>query len=152
MKKIALLAFALIALSAQSAPVKLEVCKDQPGASLENVYDTRSFYSGQVTLFAYDTVEPAAASKGLAITYNVPTNNEQGFGERGCVALTYLNSVETLSKIKAAYNARTGLTLTIKGNRLSGDGDFKNTVITLNIRTVNTGRADEGQVVTADEK
>jgi hypothetical protein len=78
------------------------------GADLSGV---RTFYQGNVTLFALDTVEPACCPAGVAIVMPAePRGNEPvGFT---CWAIKGLAAVD-LRAARSSYDPRRGLTLTI---------------------------------------
>ena len=90
---------------------------DDAGVALEDVAagadlsGVRSFYRGDVTLFALDTIEPACCSAGVAIVMPAePHGNEPvGFA---CWAIKGLAAVD-LRAARSSYDPRRGLTLTI---------------------------------------
>lgn len=151
-----LLAVALFSLSqfAFSKPLELTKC-DVVGANIENMLfgkeSQKSFYNGNVGLVVYDTIEPAAASYGIAIVHNEPAENPEGYITRKCLAIPYLSDVD-LKNAKSTYNARTGVTVVIKARKMDGfTGDARDAKIVINIKSVNTGTISEGHVVTAEE-
>lgn len=146
-------AFFLMSQVAFSKPLELVTCSDA-GAGLETMLmgadHQRSFYNGNVGLITYFTQEPAAAPYGIAVVYTEPVEME-GFMLRKCLAIPYLSGVD-LKIAKSTYNATTGLTVTVPVKKMDGfTGLDRDTTIRINIKTVNTGRIDEGHVVTAEE-
>ncbi len=150
MKLLVTLSLLIASLGATAGKLTLSECKDVPGVSVENVFGVRSFHDGQVMLMDVDTVEPAAGAHNLVITYYKPESAE-GYAPRGCSVVTFLAGIGDLAKIKATYSARTGITALVPVRRMNADGNFVSKVITLNIRTINAGRENEGQVVSAIE-
>lgn len=151
-----LLAVALFSLSqfAFSKPLELTKC-DDVGANIENMLfgkeSQKSYYNGNVGLVVFDTIEPAAASYGIAIVHNEPAENPEGFITRKCLAVPFLSAVD-LKNAKSTYNARTGVTVVIKARKMDGfTGDARIAKIVINIKSVNTGTISEGHVVTAEE-
>ena len=151
-----LLAVALFSLSqfAFSKPLELNKC-DDVGANIENMLfgkeSQRSFFNGNVGIVVYDTIEPAAASYGIAIVHNEPAENPEGFITRKCLAVPNLSAVD-LKNAKSTYNSRTGVTIVVKARKMDGfTGDARDAKIVINIKSVNTGTISEGHVVTAEE-
>ena len=75
----------------------------------------RSFYAGQVTLLALDTVEPACCAAGVAIVMPDAPHGDEPVGPR-CWALTGYGEVD-LRAARSRYDPRSGLTLTIPTSR-----------------------------------
>lgn len=151
-----LLAVALFSLSqfAFSKPLELTNCNDV-GANIENMLfgaaTQKSFYNGNVGLVVYDTIEPAAASYGIAIIFNEPVENPEGLITRKCLAIPYLSAVD-LKNSKTNYNGRTGITLVLKARKMDGfTGSPREAKIIITIKSVNTGTLSEGHVVAAEE-
>ena len=147
-------AFFLLSQLAFAKPLELTNCADV-GASLETMLfgaeNQKSYYSGNVGLITYDTIEPAAAPYGIAIVHNEPVELPEGFIMRKCLAVSYLSQVY-LSQAKSTYSATDGVTVTIPVLKMDGfTGLPRETTIKVNIKTINTGRIDEGHVVTAEE-
>lgn len=144
----------LVSQLAFSKPVELVACNDV-GASLESILFgskyQKTYYNGNVGLVVYDTIEPAAASYGIAIVHNEPVETHAGFISRKCLAVSYLSGVD-LSAARSTYDAKAGLTVIVPVRKMDGiTGLDRDTKIKINIKTVNTGKIDEGHVVTAEE-
>ncbi len=148
----------MAALLAQTAfagrKIQLSACSEI-GADLTTILtgaeSQRSLYKGAVGIFQFDTEEPAAAPAGLAIVYNSPEASEQGFIIRKCVGLHYLAGSD-LKNAKSSYDAKSGVTLIINISKPNiEDGGTIPGKIKLNIKTVNTGKDNEGQVISAEE-
>lgn len=147
-------AFFLLSQIAFAKEINLSSCADV-GASLESVLfgpeNQKSYYNGNVGLIVYDTIEPAAASYGIAVVHNEPVETHAGFISRKCLAIPYLSGVDLKSAV-SSYDAKTGLTVIIPiimNDGITGLG--RDTKVKINIKTINTGRIDEGHVVTAEE-
>lgn len=148
------MAFFLLSQVAFSKEINLSSCADA-GATLESMLfgaeNQKTYYNGNVGLVVYDTIEPVAASYGIAVIHNAPTASNEGFIIRKCLAVPYLSGVD-LKSATSSYDAKNGLTIIvpiIMNDGITGMG--RDTKIKINIKTVNTGRIDEGHVVTAEE-
>lgn len=146
----------LVMLSCMSAfaasEIKLQKCNEN-GIGIESlipgVGNQKSVYNGNVTLYAYDIIEPAAASQGIAIVYTVPEEFPEGFVVRECAAITYLSGVD-LKNAKSTYDAKTGVTLKIPVRNYDNEtGGTTPGMVELNIKSVNTGTISEGHVLKA---
>lgn len=147
---------ALVAISqfAVAAPLETAKCEDV-GANIENMLlgseNQKSYYNGNVGLIAYDTIEPAAASMGIAIVHNEPVETPEGFIVRKCVAVPWLSGVN-LKGAKSKYDPKTGVTVIVPVRKMDGiTGDYRNTKIKITIKSVNTGSISEGHEVKAEE-
>ena len=135
------LALSVLVMSQGAFASKLELasCADV-GANLESLLlgseNQKSFYNGNVGLVVYDTIEPAAASYGIAIVHSEPVENPEGFITRKCLAVPYLSGVN-LKGAKSSYNAKTGVTIVVPVRKMDGiTGDYRDAKISINIRTV----------------
>lgn len=152
MKFITLLALSLSFNVFAASKVELRDCADA-NVRLEDINfgadNQKSFYNGTVGVVSYYHGEPAAAPTGIAIVYNKPIATESGYIDRGCVAIAYLTEVN-MKGAKAAYDPKTGVTLNIPVVKVGLDDNEKKT-IQLSIKTINTGKPNEGQVISAKE-
>lgn len=110
------------------------------GASLESMMfgasNQKTFYSGNVGLVAFDTIEPAAASYGIAILSYEPIETE--IPVRRCLAIPYLSGVD-LSKSTSIYNAKTGLLITVPVKKMTAEGRQVKATVQISIKSVNAG-------------
>ena len=90
---------------------------DEAGADLisldadEHGRGIRTFYDGRVTLYAFNTEEPAAAPAGIAVvTPDPPLDNEPT--SSSCWAISGYSSVD-VDRARARYDPASGLKLTI---------------------------------------
>lgn len=149
-------ALSVLVLSQTAFAGKLELvsCADV-GANIENMLlgneNQKSYYNGNVGLVVYDTIEPAAASYGIAIVHNEAVENPEGFISRKCLAVPYLSGVN-LKGAKSSYNPKTGVTVVVPVRKMDGiTGDYRDASVKIVIKTVKTGTIAEGHVVTAEE-
>ncbi len=152
MKSLLIVLLALSTSAFAKGNVELTDCENA-GANLTTMNfgaeNQKSFYKGQVGVLSYWTEEPAASPTGIAIVYNEPLDTEAGYISRKCVAITYLAS-ESLKTAKSSYDPKTGVTLTVNVGRFDGESVQKK-VISINIKTINTGKPNEGHVIKATE-
>jgi hypothetical protein len=95
--------------------VKVVPC-EEAGAGLTTLVipvrkNVRSFYSGQVNVFNFDTDgEPACCSSGIAITYPVTSPEDPAYSR--CVAIHGFLGID-IRKAKSAYIPAKGLVLVV---------------------------------------
>ncbi len=114
------LVLSLFAIANARAEADREVrnCSDANLGIESIVLPAKSFYNGQVNVFVTDTVEPAAASFGLAI---VTPDFADPVGGSNCRAITHLSGVD-INKIKSSYDSDKGLLLTVPYRVYNGEG------------------------------
>jgi hypothetical protein len=154
MKKLILMSL-LLSTTAFANKVELQPC-EEVGATIENLLpgasNQRSFYNERVSLYRYDTIEPAAGSEGIAIAFQAPENAEGGIITRKCLAVTFINSVD-LKNATSSYDAKTGVTIRVPIKNYDPEtGGSTNGKVEINVRQVNTGKINEGFALKVSRK
>jgi hypothetical protein len=80
--------------------------------------NVRSFYNNRVQIYNIDTIEPAAASAGIAI---VLPDNEDPLGGSKCLAIRNIGGID-IKSARASYDSVKGLSLSIPTRSISSDG------------------------------
>ena len=77
-------------------------------------------YEGKVVVYNIDTIEPAAASAGIAV---VIPDTDDPLGGSKCVALTGIGAID-VKKAQRHYDAARGLLLTIPAQKSNDTGEL----------------------------
>lgn len=106
--------------------VRIRPCTGGDGVQIgiESLYPpyakhARTFYNNQLSIFNIDTIEPAAASAGLALTF------AGEHGEGTCIYVGPFSSVSPVSDAKARYEEGKGLLIELKTGDYGDNGPQK---------------------------
>ena len=142
MKRLILAAAAAITAGLTTAPAMAASVSDCGDVSrLENVVEpwegsTKTFYGGKMRVVLVDTGgEPACCSTYLAVLYSVEPNDEPPY--TACKLIKDDNRMGfagiDFRSMRATYDARAGVLLTIRAKRMKADGSGT-TPLTLKVR------------------